>query len=349
MAKGALRIRISRQAVARLASELAQFAEGQSKPVKLPSERDLAKKFGVGRRTIRLAVDLLEKQNLLARKHGSGNYLLPRKFALAAAYLIIPAELKVQDPFYSSLIGQLTLYARENQIQLIPVRLDGPVLFSKDLPGILLAKVPEERLAELASSVQSLIAMTDLNSDVCCQVFYDDFAVGQDACRQMAQFGHQHVLVLAGPQWQYTPARQRVEGFRAAAARMGMGYTVREGKMNWRSGYDLMAAYLREEGIKRMTGVFAANDWMAAGAMQAIIQAGLKVPGNLSLVGCDDVPLASELEPPLATFRLDIAQLVEQTFAGLEQSWRLQLPKKIVLGGKFVYRPSLGEVVERRE
>ena len=90
-----------------------------------------------------------------------------------------------------------------------------------------------------------------------------------------------------------------------------------------------------------MSGVFASNDWMAAGARQAMAEAGVKVPEEISLIGCDDVPLAGELEPGLATFRLDVGQFVEQTFATLEQAWRLQLPKKIVLAARFIERELL--------
>ena len=118
--------RISRRLVAKIASQLTSLVEGQSKPVKLPSERELAEKFDISRRGIRLAIRILENKNLVVRKHGSGNYLIPSRFSVEATYLIIPAELKVDDPFYSSLISQLTLYGREHQIQLVPIRCNLP-------------------------------------------------------------------------------------------------------------------------------------------------------------------------------------------------------------------------------
>ncbi len=326
----------------RAASELALLAEGESKPVKLPAERELAQKFNLSRRGIRLALQLLERRGLLISKHGSGNYLLGKKFSLSTAYLFIPGELKAEDPFYSSLIGQLMIYGREHQIQLVPMRLEGELLLNKEWPGILLGKVSGERLGRLAGEVGTLVAMADLGTDVCCQIFFDDFGIGQEAARRLAECGHRHVLVLAGPQGQYAAARQRLEGFKLEAGRVGLGVVVREGKMNWRGGYELMKEFLHEG--HRVSGVFASNDWMAAGALQAMAEAGLRVPEDMSLIGCDDVPLASELAPGLATFRLDVGQFVEQTFATLEQAWRLQLPKKIVLAAKFVERESLKKV-----
>jgi len=342
MGKEALKPRISRAAVAKVAGELVQFAEGQNKPVRLPPERELAEKFGLGRRGIRLAVQLLERKGLVLRKHGSGNYLIPKQYSLSTVYLVIPGEVKTEDPFYSSLIGQLTLYAREHQIQLLPVRLDRTVLLNRQTPGILLAKIGREALEDLAGNLSTLVAMTDLGTDRCCQIFFDDHAIGQEAARQVHRFGHEHALILAGP-GHLPSARQRSEGFRSEAARLGMGVTSLEGKMNWRSGYELMAEYLRQTGSRPVSVAFASNDWMAAGALQAMVQAGVRVPEDMSLVGCDDIPLASELVPPLATFRLDTGQFVEQTFIALEQAWRLRLPKNIVLSAEFVLRESLGE------
>jgi len=344
MFEGPAKARISRQAVSKIASDLVQFGEGQSKPVKLPSERELAERFLVSRRVIRLAVELLERKNLVMRKHGSGNYVLPKKFSLNSAYLIIPGDLKAEDPFYSSLIGQMMLYSREHQIQLIPIRLGGDLLLNKEVPGVLLGKIPQEGVRDLTRRLATVVALTDLSCEGCCQVIYDDFAIGQEAARQLAEHGHRRVLVLAGPQMSYASARQRVEGFRSEASRAGVGFLVQEGKMNWRSGYELMKSYLTlPQAAGSVSAVFAGNDWMAAGAMQAILASGLRVPEDISVIGCDDVPLAAELVPPLATFRLDVGTLVEQTFLALEQVWRLALPKKIVLPAKFVKRESLGE------
>jgi DNA-binding LacI/PurR family transcriptional regulator len=149
-------------------------------------------------------------------------------------------------------------------------------------------------------------------------------------------------LLLAGPD-DFASARDRLTGFREVSQTQNLNLTVRQGSMNWRGGYDLMTDYLQNtNAVSRATAVFAANDWMAAGALQAIIQKGLCVPTDLALLGCDDIPLAADLEPPLATFRLDVARWVEQTFVALEQIWRLELPGKIVLPAAFIDRPSIG-------
>ncbi|MFA5864527.1 MAG: substrate-binding domain-containing protein [Phycisphaerae bacterium] len=342
MVKNSSKQKISRRIVEKLAGDLAQLGTSEVKPLKLPAERELAKKFILSRRAIRLAIGLLETRDLVERRHGSGNYLLPKKFSLNAAYLVIPPDIKADDIFYNSMVGRLTLYARAHQINLLPIQMDKNILLNKEMPGILPAGVSSEQVKELTSALRSVVAMVDLNSDICCQIFFDDYGIGQEAARRIAELGHRDSLMLTGP------GCQRVEGFRAQAMREGLGVVVYEGEMNWRGGYELMKEYLNKaEAERTASAVFASNDWMAAGAMQAIVQAGLNVPEDFSLVGCDNVPLASELVPSLSTFHLDPALLVEQTFLTLEQTWRLQLPKKIILPARFIPRESLSSFRHR--
>jgi DNA-binding LacI/PurR family transcriptional regulator len=74
-----------------------------------------------------------------------------------------------------------------------------------------------------------------------------------------------------------------------------------------RSGYLIG----KEMEIEPGTAVFASNDLMAMGLMAALRERGLSVPGDVSLVGFDDVPEAAYLYPPLTTVRQDFAALGE--------------------------------------
>ena len=58
-----------------------------------------------------------------------------------------------------------------------------------------------------------------------------------------------------------------------------------------------------------LDSVFAASDMMAAGALQAIEEAGLHVPEDISVVGFDDLPVATTTNPPLTTVRQSVDQL----------------------------------------
>jgi len=62
-----------------------------------------------------------------------------------------------------------------------------------------------------------------------------------------------------------------------------------------------------------VTAVSCANDEIALGAVRAICEAGLRVPGDISVVGCDDNPLAAFASPPLTTVRQDFIGLGSRT------------------------------------
>jgi LacI family transcriptional regulator len=71
------------------------------------------------------------------------------------------------------------------------------------------------------------------------------------------------------------------------------------------------AAALARAHAAVVTGIVAYNDALAAGILQAAIAAGIPVPGDLSLVGVDDLPWVSLLSPPLTTIRLPLREMGE--------------------------------------
>jgi len=76
------------------------------------------------------------------------------------------------------------------------------------------------------------------------------------------------------------------------------------------STYSLMDHYLSENGMD-FTAIAAETDVMAFGALQALSKWNIKVPEQVSLIGYDDIPLASKCNPPLTTVHQSIVQMVE--------------------------------------
>jgi DNA-binding LacI/PurR family transcriptional regulator len=131
-------------------------------------------------------------------------------------------------------------------------------------------------------------------------------AVGTDqhggahaATRHLLELGHSTVHHLAGPQ-DWLDARWRVEGWRAALAIAGAPEPeFVAGDWSAGSGYAGMRTLLAAD--PGLTAVFVANDQMALGALCALDEAGRSVPGDVSIVGFDDVPEAEFFRPPLTT------------------------------------------------
>ncbi|MCO7219160.1 LacI family DNA-binding transcriptional regulator [Klenkia sp. PcliD-1-E] len=139
--------------------------------------------------------------------------------------------------------------------------------------------------------------------------------VGQEAGAQLAvdhllELGHTTVHHLAGPSYS-VEARRRIQGWRTALARAG----APPGELwlgDWwpSSGHAVGTDLARRiRAGEPITAVFAGNDQMALGLMVALHEQGITVPGDVSVVGFDDVPEAPYFSPPLTTVRQDFAEL----------------------------------------
>ncbi|MDQ0753545.1 DNA-binding LacI/PurR family transcriptional regulator [Streptomyces africanus] len=118
----------------------------------------------------------------------------------------------------------------------------------------------------------------------------------------LLELGHATVHHLAGPERWYA-ARDRLEGWRATLAAHGRREPpVIAGDWSAASGY---AAGRRLALDDSVTAVFAANDDMAIGLIRALLEAGRRVPEDVSVVGLDDIPVAAYVSPPLTTVRRD--------------------------------------------
>jgi LacI family transcriptional regulator len=121
--------------------------------------------------------------------------------------------------------------------------------------------------------------------------------------------GHRRIAFVAGPPGNIEAA-QRLAGYRDALAAHGaMTAQVVEGDFGEQSGMAAAASLL--EGV-RPDAIFAGNDMMAIGCLQALREAGLRVPNDIALAGFDDIPISRFLDPPLTTVGVPIAALGRQ-------------------------------------
>ncbi|NBC17346.1 MAG: substrate-binding domain-containing protein [Bacteroidetes bacterium] len=143
---------------------------------------------------------------------------------------------------------------------------------------------------------------------------YDAFQVdneggGYEATRHLLEQGHRRIAIIKGPD-DNLDTRERLAGYREA---------LREAGVQADPSWELSGAFTRESGIAaaerlleldpRPTAVFAMNDYMAFGALGAFQMAGLNVPGDVALVGFDDIMSAQYVNPPLSSIRVSSAEL----------------------------------------
>src|SRR6185369_11573073 len=167
----------------------------------------------------------------------------------------------------------------------------------------------------------------------------------QAVVRHLLSLGHTRVATVTGP-LNNIDAEQRLAGYHAAM-RAGGGEIapdlVIHGDFSEASGRAAGAAIAAMQ--PRPTAVFAANDYMAAGVMAALGEAGVRVPQDVAVAGFDDIPIARYLTPPLTTVHVGLLELGERAVSRLVeiQSGRdSAAPQHDVLSTTLVVRRSCG-------
>jgi DNA-binding LacI/PurR family transcriptional regulator len=134
------------------------------------------------------------------------------------------------------------------------------------------------------------------------------------ATRYLLGLGHETVHHVAGPST-WLDARERVDGWRDTLRVAGAPEPdVISGDWSARSGYEIGQ---RLAAMDDVTAVLCANDNMALGLVRAMTEHGRRVPGDVSVVGFDDVPESAYFLPPLTTVRQDFIELGRQALSAL--------------------------------
>jgi LacI family transcriptional regulator len=139
----------------------------------------------------------------------------------------------------------------------------------------------------------------------------DNFQGADLAVKHLMECGHTRIAHIAGP-LETTPGRERLAGFRRAMQASGLDYDeslVVYGDFYFESGVSGMEKLLALDAPP--TAVFVASDMMAMGAMRAIQANGLSIPGDVAVIGFDDIAIAGMAHPSLSTIRQEKAQLGE--------------------------------------
>nr|BFF19265.1 hypothetical protein GCM10025730_27860 [Promicromonospora thailandica] len=137
----------------------------------------------------------------------------------------------------------------------------------------------------------------------------DNWNGGLAATRHLLALGHRRIAMITGP-WDMLCSRARVDGFRSAHEEAGAAVDptlVRSGNFYVEAGFQHGLELLSLP--DRPTAVFAGSDMQALGLLRAAHQLGLRVPEDLSVVGYDDLPLASWVGPPLTTVRQPLREM----------------------------------------
>jgi len=183
----------------------------------------------------------------------------------------------------------------------------------RQFDGIVLVHVDVDMrlVEELKATEFPLVVVGSVPDPHVNSVDVDNYGSAQQVVRYLFGQGHRRIALINGPP-ERLASRDRRAGFRTMMRQLGLPLLAvydQPGDFSVRSGYEAMQRLLAL--AEPPTAVFAINDRMAIGAMQAAREAGFLVPDDISIVGFDDIPVAAYLTPPLTTVRQPLYELGE--------------------------------------
>lgn len=221
----------------------------------------------------------------------------------------------ITNPFYAGLVSgiQASALSRDHTMLLCTTEGDPEreeqylnLLQAKHVDGALVdgLVLPSDRIARFVKDGFPIVCLDrDIDSRSIPLVQVDNYVGGFHATKHLLSLGHKHIAHVKGAP-DLRLSEERLEGFWAAHEHQRLVPNVSlivQGSFTEESGYRAARGLL--ESRKRFTAVFAANDLSAIGVMRAASEVGMRVPQDLSVVGFDDIRLASYTTPPLTTVR----------------------------------------------
>jgi len=226
-----------------------------------------------------------------------------------------------RNPFYAEVLNGMEVAASGKNYHIILANTQRDykkeeeainLLLAKRVDGLLITPV-QDRDDDIKNLIEANIPFVVVGRDFenieVDAVYNDEIKGGFLATENLIKKGHKRIILIDGFLYK-SPARGRLEGYKKALKEYGIPFDdalLSVGDIDVKDGYE-RTRQLFEKGLD-FTAIFAYNDMMAFGAMQAIREKGLRIPQDIGLVGYDDIPFSSLMNPTLTTIRLQKQEL----------------------------------------
>ncbi|HBF37833.1 MAG TPA: LacI family transcriptional regulator [Firmicutes bacterium] len=301
-------------------------------------------------RVKKLMTELDYHPNMIARS------LINRSSHTLGLILSRSTDSAFSNPFFSEIIRGISAITQSHHYNLMLATAEDyaeearqclRMVTEKRVDGVLLlaSRVNDELIPELISNNYPFVVVgraPDLQK--CYSVNNDNIQAAYTAVRHLFNLGHQKIALLNGPE-EYILCQDRYEGYRFAFREFGIENDpslVKKGSFSQDDGYRLTLELL--DSASPPTAIFAVDDLIAIGAYKAIKEKGLRIPEDIAVVGFNDDPLASVIEPNLTTVRIPIYKMgvaASTMIIDLLQSHDI-FPAQKILSSELIIRDSCG-------
>lgn len=322
---------------------------------RLPSFAQMYQHHGATVSTMRRVYELLEKDNLIERRGGSGVYVAGGKSTFTGNIgLVGTMDLCFQQSnYYKDLLRGIEDFAAQHG-QLVVFLRD---YFNTDMPlcdridGVLMCNIEyqQHRLKHLPANLPRVSMFT--REENVANVIADDYNGAQAAVRHLVELGHRQIAFLA--EKPLSIPRQRFAGYQEALSEAGIEINPHWAKLTgvvnvgenppsyleW--GRAMMHSWLREDWQRLgCTAILVQNDAAAIGVMHALQEEDIDVPGRVNVMGFDGTELCDHVYPQLCSMKVPLEEigykaaqtLHEQIQRGQQDHQTIMLPMSLRKG-----------------
>ena len=261
-------------------------------------------------------------------------------------YQIVLSDLRMLDSLYNrydQIVHQKEKINKAVSFLASATKVDAIIyigMFDRDISGI---------IANVNKPV--VIAYSTSGDDHTWSVTYENEAISTLLTRHLIDQGHEKIAVITGIA-HTAPAQTRLRGIQKAFSETGRvldSALVKNGDWERASGYTCMKELLEQERDRPPTAVLAMNDFMAIGAMDAIREAKLRVPEDISVAGFDNREVSDFVLPKLTTVEIDLksigfaaARVASEKLSGAGGS---DEERCVVIPSKLIIRDTVARII----
>ena len=257
-----------------------------------------------------------------------------------------------RNPFYAEVLNGMEEAAREKNYHIILANTQRDYKKEEDAINLLLAKRVDGLLITpvqdkdddiknlIDANIPFVVVGRDFENIEVDAIYNDEVKGGFLATEYLIKKGHKRIALINGFLYK-SPAKGRSEGYKKALKKYRISLDeslISVGDINIEDGYERTKQMLEKN--LDFTAIFAYNDMMAFGAMQAIKEKGLRIPEDIGLAGYDDILFSSLISPALTTIRLKKQELgvesVKLLFSRINGSRKKM--KKVMLEVELIVR-----------
>lgn len=213
------------------------------------------------------------------------------------------------------------------------------------------SSVKDENILEIIKSGIPIVYLNKIDYDDIVTIERDDMGGAYKAVEHLIGRGRRKIVHISGP-LDYQVTIERLKGYQRAIQDSPIPYDsslVIEGDFQRQGGAGAVETLLNNK--VEFDAIFAANDLMAIGAIEALQRAGLSIPEDVAVVGCDNIELAAMTNPPLTSLHQEmktIGEIAAQRIIKILQNKKVDQIKTVV-PAKLVIRDSSGLKKEFQE